>query len=200
MSDRKPFWIDDPLILLTDFQLVPKADLSFDEKLNTLTRLVIIISVGMFAMEYPQWHMFLLVGLLFILILKIANNRREGFSIPATYVDGAEPMTTVPPLHAEEWQSPAPIYDEYTNAPMQVTEVEDERPIVGQYISASNLFPFQKNEINTRPLTDAQLYMNDEFTRDALQFRNDMTRNYVNKIDRMYRHGCADQISPWNSY
>ena len=131
------------------------------------------------------------------------TKNKEGFSIPPTYVDGAEPMTTIPPLHAEEWQVPPPIYDEYTNAPApegKCYEYKEERPIFGQYVSSHKLFPYQGNEIANKPLTDAQLYMNDEFTRDTLQFRNDMTRTFVNKLDRWYKNSCYDQISPYNSY
>ena len=200
-----PFWIEAPCVLIDDFNLIPNAGLTLNEKLNALTRVILLVTGSMYIMEYKYWFTFLIVGLAIVFIIKILDkkNMREGFSIPPTYVDGAEPVTTIPPIHAEEWQSPPPIYDEYTNVPSpegKCGEYREDRPIFGQYISSHRLFPYQGNELANKPLNDAQLYMNDEFTRDTLQHRNDMVRGFVNRIDREYRHGCYDQISPWNSY
>lgn len=200
--DQNKFWLEDPCVLVTDFNIIPNAKLTLNEKLNALSRLVLIISGGMYAMEYKYWSTFLLVGILIILVIKVLGDKKiEGFSIPPTYVDGAEPVTTVPPLHAEEWQIPPPIYDEYTNTPddCEMIPQTDERPVYGQYITSNRLFPYQTQVTHNGTLNDAQLFMNDEFTRDTMQFRNDMTRNYVNKLNRYYRQGCNDPISPWNS-
>ena len=159
----------------------------------------------MLLMDYKYWFTFLALGIITLMLFKILDSgkEKEGFTIPPTYIDGAEPLTTIPPIHAEEWQVPPPIYDEYTNAPSpegKCYEYKEDRPIFGQYISSNRLFPYQGNQLENKPLTDAQLFMNDEFTRDTLQFRNDMVRGFVNKVDRWYRHGCYDQISPLNSY
>ncbi len=200
------FWIDDPCILITNFNIIPDSKLSLNQKLNALTRIVLIASGVMYAMEYKYWFTFLTVGLLIIFGIKAVSQSKtqtEGFSIPPTYIDGAEPLTTIPPLHAEEWQVPPPIYDEYTNAPPpegKCYEYKEDRPVFGQYISRHDLFPFQGNELANKPLNDAQLYMNDEFTRYTLEHRNDMNRLFINKLDRWYRGGCYDQISPFNSY
>ncbi len=208
MESNDKFWIDDPCVLIRNFALVPDAKLSLNEKLNALTRIILVVSAIMYAVEYKYWYVFLLVGLLITLAIKVLSEKsfvdmREGFSIPPTYIDGAEPVTTIPPIHAEEWQVPPPIYDEYTNAPSpegKCYEYIEDRPIVGQYISSNRLFPYQAGELTNKPLNEARLYMNDEFTRDSLQFRNDMTRGFVNRLDRVYKHGCYDQISPYNSY
>jgi len=203
-NDKKnKFWIDDPCVLITDLNIIPNASLTLNEKLNALSRIIFIATIIMYSIDYPFWFTFLIAALLIVFAVKILSKENEGFSIPPTYVDGAEPLTTIPPLHAEEWQSPPPIYDEYTNAPAsegKCYEYIEDRPIFGQYVSSNKLFPYQGNEMANKPLNDAQLYMNDEFTRDTLQFRNDMTRTFVNKLDRWYRHGCYDQISPFNSY
>lgn len=203
-EQQQKFWIEDPCILVTDFNIVPMASLSMNERLNALTRLILIITAGMFFYQQKHWLIFLLVGMMVVFFIKISSEaRKEGFSIPPTYTDGAEPLTTIPPLHAEEWQSPPPIYDEYTNIPPyegRCGTYKEERPIFGQYVSSNKLFPYQQQEVRNRSLGDAQLYMNDEFTKYELQHRNDMIRNYVNKMDRLYRHGCYDAISPTNSY
>lgn len=202
-NSNEKFWINDPCVLLRNFNLLPEANKTLNEKLNALTRIVIIATVVMYCSDFQYWLAFLVLSIMGILVIKImADKNVEGFSIPPTYVDGAEPMSTVPPIHAEEWQVPPPMYDEYTNAPPVTPcgDYEDDRPIFGQYVSSTRLFPYQNAEIANKPLNDAQLFMNDEFTRDTLQFRNDMTRTYINKLDRFYRHGCWDPISPYNTY
>ncbi len=206
-NNNTKFWLNDPCVLVTDFNLAPNSSLSMNEKLNALTRIILLGSIIMYAMDYQYWFVFLIVGILIVLAIKLLsvqnNNMKEGFSIPPVYVDGAEPVTTIPPIHAEEWQVPPPIYDEYTNAPSpegKCGEYNEQRPIYGQYISAHRLFPYQGQELQNKSLNDAQLYMNDEFTRDTLQHRNDMIRTFTNKLDRTYKSGCYDSISPWNSY
>lgn len=203
MKGKEKFWLRNPCVLL-DCNIFPTKDLDTNERLNALTRLLIIVTLIMYMVDYKYYLYFFIAGLIVILLMKVLDEKdiQEDFTIPPTYTDGSEPITTIPPLHAEEWQSPPPIYDEYTNIPSYTPcdYFQDERPIFGQYISSDRLLPHNTNETNNRTLEDAQIYMNDEFTKDTMQFRNDMTRTYVNKLDRWYRQGCYDQISPWNSY
>ena len=203
---KDKFWLYNPLILLTDFKLIPSETMTLDEKLNAFTTIIFIITIIMILYDNAYWYIFLILGILIVFIIKIMcdqKNDQEGFSIPPTYIDGAEPLTTVPPLFAEEWQVPPPIYDEYTNAPSpegKCLEYTEDRPIFGQYITSSRLFPYQNDQLQNIPLNDAQLYMTSEFDRDSLRFRNDMTRGFVNKLDRWYRSGNYDTISSYNSY
>jgi len=210
------FWLYEPCVLFTNFQ-IPKKTSSINDKLNFATQIIIIITFVLLLLDNSYWFVIPIVGLILVLLTKYMSttkyttnsttksttqDTKERFTIPPTYIDGAEPMTTIPPINAEEWQIPPPIYDEYTNTVMEgpCGEYKEDRPVIGQYISSSKLFPYQNSELNNLPLADAQLFMNDEFTRDSLQFRNDMTRLFVNKLDRWYRHGCYDSISPFNSY
>jgi len=200
---NKQFWLNNPCVLFSSFNLIPGPDLPLNERLNALTRIILIATVVMLVFEYEYWYWFLIAGLLIVMVLKIVGSKKtEGFSIPPTYIDGAEPMTTVPPLFSSEWSSPPAIYDEYTNVPppQACGDYTEDRPIFGQYISSSRLFPYQSEHIQNVPLNDAQLLQNDEFTRDTLQFRNDIVRNYVNRMNRVYKNSCYDSISPYNSY
>ena len=80
--DQNKFWIEDPCVLVTDFNIIPNATLSLNEKLNALTRLILLTSAGMYAMEYKYWATFLVVGILIVLVIKVlGNNQREGFSV-----------------------------------------------------------------------------------------------------------------------
>lgn len=208
------FWLDNPCNLFSDFVLLPKKTMSHDEMLNALTRLVIIISIIMYIMEYEYWLLFLIIAIMIIIICKYyykKDVKKEGFSMNPTYTEGSVPFTTVPPLFAEELQLPPPSYDEYTwtgvSSPQSDASCESQEclteypyPIFGQYITDTTMLPVEEEETKNRPLKDVQIYMTDSFTRDQMDYRNDMTRLYVNKINREYKHGCYDQITPYSSW
>lgn len=204
MSNEQ-FWADDPMGLLSDLNPFPNTNMSLNEKFNALTRLVILITAVMFYMEFNYTLQFFLIAILMILLLQrvAANKQKDNFGIPPTYVEGSCPMTTVPPLHAEEWQSPPPAYDQYSLIPEETPEEQLKRypyPVYGQYITQSSILPYQEDMTTNRPLKDAQPFIVDEFTRNQLQYRADMIRPFVNKLNRQYRHGCYDQISPYSSW
>jgi len=211
------FWIDDWCSLFSDFSMLPTNQMSLNEKLNALTRLVIVLSIVMYFMEYEYWLCFLTLSILIIFLIKYfdskGNDKKEGFSIPPTYTCGSCPFTTVPPLFAEEKQLPPPAYDiidaQGSVSPWDEAACDSQEclknysyPVFGQYISSSTMLPHQENEVRNRPLKSTEMYMNDSFTNNTLQFRNDMTRLYVNKINREYRglNGCYDQITPYSSW
>lgn len=101
---------------------------------------------------------------------------------------------------SEEWRSPPPCYDSYDNSAdmADLCDIQDDRPVYAQYITPSNLLPYQQLGTFGQSLEYSKLYMNDEFTKDTLQFRNDMTRLFTNKVDRWYRGGCYDALTPKN--
>lgn len=212
MHEQK-FWLDDPCCLFSDFELLPRKDMTTNEKLNALTRLVIIIAVVMYVMNYEYWFNFLVISLLIIIVSRYLykNSRKEGFSMNPTYTEGSAPFTTVPPLFAEELQLPPPSYDEYTwtgvSSPQSDLACASQEcltqypyPIYNQYITDTTVLPSEEEEIRNRPLKDVQIYMTDAFTRDSMDFRNNMTRLFVNRLNREYRHGCFDQITPYSSW
>jgi len=108
---NEKFWLDDPSVLLTHFNLIIKEKDPLNVKLNILTRYALIITVLMYLCEYEYYYIFLGISMLFIFSMKIVSSKnKENFTIPYTNLSGT-PMTTIPPLFAEEWQSPPPIYD-----------------------------------------------------------------------------------------
>ena len=211
------FWIDDWCALFSDFNLLPSNGMSLNEKLNALSRLVIILSIVMYFMNYEYWLCFLTLSLLIIFVIKYFDSKggnKEGFSIPPTYTCGSCPMTTVPPLFAEEKQLPPPAYDIIdavgSVSPWDEAGCESQEclknysyPVFGQYISPSTQLPHVENEMRNRPLKDAEYYAVNSYTDNVLQFRNDMTKLFVSKINREYRGGiggCSDQITPYSSW
>ena len=43
-SQDEKFWINDPCILIKNFELIPMIDYPFNKKLNILTRIIIILN------------------------------------------------------------------------------------------------------------------------------------------------------------
>ena len=79
-----PFWLNDPNILLKKNKITeiwPTANLTFNEKLNAITRLVILLTlVGMFFENRIQLSITGLVTILCIVILhKSKHKQKEGF-------------------------------------------------------------------------------------------------------------------------
>jgi hypothetical protein len=212
------FWLDDPCALFTPDgpTFLPTTNMSKNQKLNAISRSIILLSILMFYCDFGVdqgfhhlWLDFFLVGLIFVIIFKYKDSTsyKEGYVNP-TYLEGTlyDGLTVVPPIFSEEWQIPSPVYDEYTLLPEvdNIPEVDsfggNDRPVYGQYITNSNMLPHNMPETRNMSLEDTKLYMNDEFTNDTIQFRNDMMRTTINKMNREYRNSCFDQISPGNSF
>lgn len=200
-------WIDDPLELFSSVSVLPSSDGSKCERINSMTRLVLLISLFLYIMDYKYWLTFLIVGLAVMILMKYQSDQKEDFSmnnryVSPQYMDCDCPTTVVPPLHAEEWQIPTPQYNTYelvTPVPEEIQEEPSFASPYGRYISTSNIPTYATNVTNLS-LNDARMVMEDSFTRDTMQFRDDMTRIYKNKLDREYRHGCFDSISPYTSF
>ena len=69
ISQKDNFWVEEPCILFNDMAFLPTKDMTQQEKLNALTRLVIIISIVMYFTDYEYWFPFLTLSILFIIII-----------------------------------------------------------------------------------------------------------------------------------
>lgn len=67
MCDR--FWLEDIRCILSSLQIIPHCGMSEPERLNTMTRLIILVALVMKFMSWGSWFMFLIMGLVIVLIL-----------------------------------------------------------------------------------------------------------------------------------
>ena len=221
MTEKK-FWIKDPCVLFSDPQLIPTSNMTKAEKLNALSRLVIVIAIGMYFMKYDNWLVFLTLSLLIIVLLYYSTNAKsasstspestsEDFTIVPTYVGTDLQQTIVAPIFAEEWQVPPPAYDLYTQVPNegQYDISNFEMPLqpqsypYGQLLTTTNLLPSDQYYINMGcgGARTARSYANSTFLRNDLAFRENMTRIYKKKLSRRYRmNNTNDTFSPYSSY
>lgn len=63
------FWINNPKILFKDIKFIPNHQMAFEDKINTITRLVFIISLILYISGYKQSFLFFLLSLFLIIIL-----------------------------------------------------------------------------------------------------------------------------------
>lgn len=200
-----PFWVRQPSILFTSFNPFPTKDMTNNEKLNALTRLVLLVTAILYSLNFEYWAIFGLAGvLLIILIHSKSENTKEGFTLVPTYQGLDLQQTTVAPLFSEEWQIPPPSYDLNVMEPIPVTFDEPLTPQsypYGQYLTRTNLLP--SDEMHTHMLNgvrEAREYANSSFLRNRLSFQDNMTKLYKKRLERRFRHNCNDSFSPYSSY
>ena len=63
------FWFDDPSALFQTFHIVPNPDMTDAERLNAMTRVIIVIAAIMFLLKFPIWWLFLGLGILVVIVL-----------------------------------------------------------------------------------------------------------------------------------
>jgi hypothetical protein len=66
--DPAKFWFEDPKSLIKTFDAVPNDNMNDAERLNAMTRMIIIITAVMFVVKFPLWWLFLALGLLVVII------------------------------------------------------------------------------------------------------------------------------------
>jgi hypothetical protein len=69
-------WVDNPIELFQDVNIIPSSNQSFSNRINTLTRLVIVIAIVMSVMKYQYTNEFLIFG--FFVIIILAYTQRDG--------------------------------------------------------------------------------------------------------------------------
>lgn len=76
-NSRECFWAEDPLVLVTDFTLIPRAKMSLAEKMNVITRIVIIVWILLLIVKYKHATVFFLATLLIIVLVYYSRKRHE---------------------------------------------------------------------------------------------------------------------------
>lgn len=65
----KKIWLEDPLILFKQSSFIPNSIMDTEERMNTITRLIIFIFLIMLLLGYKNALLFLLLSIIFIIIL-----------------------------------------------------------------------------------------------------------------------------------
>ena len=78
MVDNTKFWLNNPKALFSSMDVLPTSEMTSAERLNALTRLLLIVTAGMYFLGYDQYFTVLALGILLIIILR-SNQPREHF-------------------------------------------------------------------------------------------------------------------------
>ena len=62
------FWLQDPSVLLCEWSLLPNKSMMNNEILNSMTRLVIIVTIILFFSRIGEWLIFFLCAIFFIIL------------------------------------------------------------------------------------------------------------------------------------
>ena len=214
------FFLEDPSILVTDMVLFPTATMTREQKLNALVRLALIITAGMYVMEYKYWSTFLLSSILLIIAIQYVakskpekyttdvSSTRENFSIVPTYLGDDFETTVVAPTFAEEWRILPPQYNEYTSVEnIEPLFQEPPRPQAypyGQYLTRTNLLPsdeYMTHQNSTGGAQSAREYVNSSFRKHRMANQEMMSKILKKRIARRFRHSSSnDTVSSFHSY
>lgn len=63
------FWVEEPLILFQTLEVIPRDEMTIAERLNAMTRVIIIIAAIMFIVKFPLWWLFLIFGLIVVVVM-----------------------------------------------------------------------------------------------------------------------------------
>lgn len=73
MTRPERFWLEEPRDLIAKANVLPSHRDSFEEKLNSVTRLIIVITIIMAILNWRHWQIFLVLSL--ILLVMVYLNR-----------------------------------------------------------------------------------------------------------------------------
>lgn len=74
------FWLNQPTELLCNWTIIPNKDTSFATRLNVLTRLLVVITLILFFLDYDEFYIVFIIGIIIILSLRAAYSQSENFS------------------------------------------------------------------------------------------------------------------------
>lgn len=72
-----PFWTENPEILIRDIALVPNEDMTTEERMNAITRIIIIVFIIMLVLKYQHALTFLLIALIIVILMYYSVKRNE---------------------------------------------------------------------------------------------------------------------------
>ena len=82
---KSKFWLYDPKQIFKSADIIPMDNMSFEEQLNSITRLIIIIYIILGLMEYQHSIQFFILSIIFIILIFLINKEmtknKENFEI-----------------------------------------------------------------------------------------------------------------------
>jgi hypothetical protein len=82
-GEGEVFWLNDPQKLFCSYSPIPHGNLASGERLNSLTRFVIYLSILMLCSGYTHARAFFILGIMFIILIYITSTKseKEGYAV-----------------------------------------------------------------------------------------------------------------------
>lgn len=92
-SVPEKFWLEDITDLFRQVTILPNSDMTEEERLNTMTRLVIIISIILLLFGIGSWLLFLVLGVVLVIVLYYANVKSKPPDSPSDEEESSDEVT-----------------------------------------------------------------------------------------------------------
>jgi hypothetical protein len=223
------FWVEDISVLVNNIRLLPTDDMTRDEKLNVLMRIIIISTVALYFLKWTWWKEFVFGATLVCIFFKYnslgcATDTRENFSVIPTMGPGdpAIAQTYITPLFSEEWVVNPALTDDITPLnghaddmfPTTLIDNTETSYPYGQYLTRTNLLPGTEARLAAQSSAgnkgminhnggamSAKEFANSEWLRNDLAHRENLITTYNRKMNRRYQNnGEGYIISPYKAY
>lgn len=80
------FWINNPKILIENLNIIPSPSMTEMERLNTISRLIIVMTIILYISGYNLWFYFMILSLSIIIFIYYYNeNEKINNNIIETY-------------------------------------------------------------------------------------------------------------------
>lgn len=124
------FWLDDPTQLINDVDIFPDDKQTYSTRLNSITRLIILVSIVMYLLKIKGSIQFLIFGILLIIILYYTQRdmHKAHFSAPAQEAQiVTTPSLVNTPIVGSIWYEAkhGPVLQRYTAPPVAAPNAAD---------------------------------------------------------------------------
>ena len=69
----KDFWIYNPSKLFSSLSIIPSKDMNIGDRLNALTRLIILLTLIFYILGFEQWYTIIIIGIIILFIIKMSS-------------------------------------------------------------------------------------------------------------------------------
>ena len=132
-----PFWLNDPAILIRKLDVLPNQQMTNAERLNALTRLLLIVTLILFIAGYDHALTIFVLGIILILVLRTNEpKQKEGFQPHrGNHIYNCGFDSSMPHINTKYETSPIQQYNHlnyglrsYTNAKYKLIPIETPAP------------------------------------------------------------------------
>ena len=208
------FWLEKPIDLFKSLNPVPDCNAGLATKMNSLSRMVIVIALFMYALDYNFWLPFLIAGLLAIVLIYYSqqnkgqnNGQRENFS--PIFNTNQYGVNNVEGNYNQ---------DDYSQPEQAENVLSNGEEIIGYNLNG-NYSDQQSQVTNTKGVSENEVYPSDsyddwknstndysfdssidqgvkwrqdaesEYLKSVIQFRTDITKEIAEKMSKQRRPG-----------